>query len=52
MAKKVLKVLPKPTVQCRKLAKSVLRGVAFHHAGLVQKQKSLVEDGFRKGTVK
>jgi len=52
LAKKVLKVLPKPTVQCRKLAKSVLRGVAFHHAGLVQKQKSLVEDGFRKGTVK
>ncbi len=52
LAKKVLKALPKPTVQCRRLAKSVLRGVAFHHAGLVQKQKSLVEDGFRKGAVK
>ncbi len=52
LAKKVLHALPKPTVQCRKLAKSVLRGVAFHHAGLVQKQKSLVEDSFRNGAVK
>jgi helicase len=52
LAKKILHALPKPTVQCRKLAKSVLRGVAFHHAGLVQKQKSLVEDSFRNGAVK
>ena len=52
LAKKILHALPKPTIQCRKLAKSVLRGVAFHHAGLVQKQKSLVEDSFRNGTVK
>ncbi len=52
LAKKILHVLPKPTVQCRKLAKSVLRGVAFHHAGLVQKQKSLVETSFRNGAVK
>ncbi len=52
LAKKILHALPKPTVQCRKLAKSVLRGIAFHHAGLVQKQKSLVEESFRNGTVK
>ncbi len=52
LAKKILHALPKPTMQCRKLAKSVLRGVAFHHAGLVQKQKSLIEDSFRNGAVK
>ena len=52
LAKKILHALPKPTVQCRKLAKFILRGVAFHHAGLVQKQKSLIEESFRNGTVK
>ncbi|MBI2040939.1 MAG: DEAD/DEAH box helicase [DPANN group archaeon] len=52
LAKKILHALPKPTVQCRRLAKSVLRGVAFHHAGLVQKQKSLIENSFRSGAVK
>ncbi len=52
LAKKILRALPKPTVQCRRLAKSVLHGVAFHHAGLVQKQKSLIEENFRNGTVK
>ncbi|HIJ97943.1 TPA: DEAD/DEAH box helicase [archaeon] len=52
LAKKVLHALPQPTVQCRKLAKFVLRGIAFHHAGIVQKQKSLVEDSFRNGAVK
>ncbi len=52
LAKKILRALPKPTVQCRRLAKSILHGVAFHHAGLVQKQKSLVEENFRNGTIK
>ncbi len=52
LAKKILHALPKPTAQCRKLAKFVLRGVAFHHAGLVQKQKNLIEESFRNGAVK
>ena len=28
------------------------RGVAFHHAGLLHEQRSLVEKGFREGKVK
>jgi helicase len=37
---------------CRRLAQCVSRGVAFHHAGLLHEQRSLVETGFREGTVK
>ena len=37
---------------CRRLAQCVSRGVAFHHAGLLHEQRSLVEKGFREGKVK
>ena len=43
------KALSKPTKQCERLAKVTKNGIAFHHAGLVQKQRSLIEDEFRKG---
>lgn len=48
----VLKALPKPTKQCERLSKVIRKGIAFHHAGLVQKQRSLIEDEFRKGAIK
>lgn len=45
-------VLPSPTKQCRRLAKCVKHGTAFHHAGLVAKQRKLIEDAFRDGKLK
>ncbi|MEG3224662.1 MAG: DEAD/DEAH box helicase [Methanobacteriales archaeon Met13] len=36
-----------PTVVCLKLAESVENGVAFHHAGLFDRQKEIIEEEFR-----
>ena len=52
LANNVLKALSRPTVQCRRLANCVEKGIAFHHAGLVQKQRELIEDNFREGKIK
>ena len=45
-------VLSVSTKQCRKLSSIVKKGCAFHHAGLVQKQRELVEDNFKNGLIK
>jgi len=57
--KKLLKIaqelenaLPHPTKQCRRLGKIVKGGASFHHAGLVAKQRKLIEDNFRSGVIK
>ncbi len=47
-----LKVLSKPTKQCRRLATCLEKGIAFHHASLHSKQKELIETSFRKGDIK
>lgn len=52
LSKKVLDHVTPPTKQCLQLAECVSSGVAFHHAGLVQKQKQLVEDSFRNDEIK
>jgi helicase len=52
LSESIRTVLSKPTKQCERLASSVKHGIAFHHSGLASKQKELVEDAFRAGTIK
>ena len=52
LSQKIISVLSKPTKQCERLSKCVKKGIAFHHAGLHSKQKELIEDAFRAGTIK
>jgi len=51
-SKKVLEVLESPTEQCSSLADSIKCGVAFHHAGLMQEQRDIVENEFKSGKIK
>ncbi|MBW2995194.1 hypothetical protein KY312_02490, partial [Candidatus Woesearchaeota archaeon] len=44
--------LERPTKQCTRLADCAKKGVVFHHAGLVAKQRALIEDSFRQGLIK
>src|SRR3989338_5384758 len=48
----ILNAATVPTTQCRKLSHCVRKGIAFHHAGLLQKQREIIETEFRKGTIK
>jgi len=52
LSEEVTNVLETPTVQCKKLGKCIKNGVAFHHAGLVGKQKIMIEENFKKGLIK
>jgi helicase len=52
LSDKILRVIPKSTKQCQRLAFCVRNGIAFHHAGLHSKQKDLVENAFRAGIIK
>ncbi|MDE1823328.1 MAG: DEAD/DEAH box helicase [Candidatus Micrarchaeota archaeon] len=48
----ILNVLSKPTAQCEKLAKLIKKGSAFHHSGLVNEQRHIVEEAFKNGLIK
>ena len=52
LADKIITALDSPTTQCKILADCVRKGSAFHTAGLVNKQRKLVEMGFRQGLIK
>lgn len=52
LADDALRKLSKPTKQCERLAFCLKKSIAFHHAGLVSKQRELIEDNFRSGKVK
>ncbi len=52
LSDKVLKALSRPTKQCERLSRCILKGIAFHHAGLPSKQRDLIEDNFRAGVIK
>jgi len=48
----ILNTLENPTEQCRILSDLVKSGVAFHNAGLLQKQRTIIEDLFRSNSLK
>ena len=52
LAEQALNVLSRPTKQCERLALCLKKGIAFHHAGLTQEQKAIIEDNFRNGAIK
>ncbi|MCM8783899.1 MAG: DEAD/DEAH box helicase [Candidatus Omnitrophica bacterium] len=52
LSKEIISVLETPTHQCRRLAKCVDEGTSFHHAGLLSRQRKIVEEGFRQGWIK
>jgi len=52
ISKKILDVIDKPTEQCIKLSNLVKNGVAFHHAGLTNEQRKIVEDNFKENLIK
>lgn len=52
LSEKILKSIPYPTRQCKALARYIKKGIAFHHSGLVAKQRFLVEKYFKKGLIK
>ena len=52
LAKKILEAVSRPTKQCKRLSNCVMRGIAFHHAGLTAGQRDVVEEGFRAGRIK
>lgn len=52
LAEKLRKAIAHPTKQCERLAKVARSGVVFHHSGLLEKQRSLIEEKFRDGSIK
>ena len=55
VARKILEVPERrgsrPTSICLKLAECVENGIAFHHAGLFDKQRQIIENEFRAGNL-
>ncbi len=51
-AKKALNVLESPTEQCEAISGLIRKGVCFHNAGLLQKQREIIEDLFKKNYLK
>lgn len=52
ISKEVLNVLDRPTEQCVKLSSLVAKGAAFHHSGLLNKQRALIEEAFKQNKIK
>ncbi|MBI4020230.1 MAG: DEAD/DEAH box helicase [Candidatus Aenigmarchaeota archaeon] len=52
LSEKILHSIDHPTKQCERLASCIRSGAAFHHAGLANKQRGLIEKAFREGVIK
>ncbi|HDN82977.1 MAG TPA: DEAD/DEAH box helicase, partial [Candidatus Altiarchaeales archaeon] len=48
----ILEAVNTPTEQCKKLASCVAKGVGFHHAGITNAQRMIIEDSFKDGSLK
>ncbi|MFH1587774.1 MAG: helicase-related protein [Candidatus Diapherotrites archaeon] len=51
-SEKALNFLESPTEQCKEVSELIKSGVCYHNAGLLQKQRTLIEDLFREGNLK
>ncbi len=51
-SQRILNVLEIPTVQCRTVSELVKRGTCFHNAGLMGRQRTIIEDLFKKNYLK
>ncbi len=51
-SEKILNVLEQPTEQCKIISELVKRGTSFHNAGLMQKQRDIIEELFKKNHLK
>lgn len=52
LSERIANILQNPTEQCIKLSKLVARGAAFHHAGLMNAQRKMVENAFKANLIK
>ncbi len=52
LSKEILNAVESPTEQCKLLTNFVKKGIAFHHAGLTNKQRELVEENFKNNKIK
>lgn len=52
IATNVLEALSNPTEQCKRLYELIKDGIAFHHAGLLNAQRSIIEDAFKNNMIK
>ncbi len=52
LSERALHVLSRPTKQCERLARCLKKGIAFHHAGLAQEQREIIEEAFRNNKVR
>jgi helicase len=52
VAEEVLDALATPTKQCKLEYECIKKGIAFHHAGLLNSQRLAIERAFREGLVK
>ncbi|XRP96629.1 DEAD/DEAH box helicase [Methanocaldococcus sp. 16A] len=52
IAEEILSILEPPTEMCKTLAECILKGVAFHHAGLTYQHRKIIEKSFRERLIK
>ncbi len=52
LSERILHALTRATKQCERLSRCIKKGIAFHHAGLVAKQRELIEENFKNGLIK